>query len=115
MVTATRAAMERAARKTDIEEGKGDKRWPATTAFVKTLSKELASWQFFEGHALTVGAQMAFCYLLRSSEYLVTDGNQEREVEDDGDPVHTIWANDARRNYDSRTRETGGVSIPERC
>ena len=37
---------------------------------------------------------MAFCYLLRCSEYLVTGGNQEREEEDDGDPVHTIRAND---------------------
>ena len=45
MVMATRAAMEKAARKKEIEEGKGDKRWPATTAFVTTLSKKLASWQ----------------------------------------------------------------------
>jgi len=111
MVMATRAAMEKAARKKEIEEGKGDKRWPATTAFVTMLSKKLASWQSFEGHALTVGAQMAFCYLLRCSEYLVTGGNQEREEEDDGDPVHTIRANDVWLEFDETMSLARGKQV----
>jgi len=94
LVRGTRVAMEKVARKREVDEGKGDKRWPATTAFVTELSMELASWQSYEGHALTVGAQMAFCFLLRCSEYLITSKNQPREEEDDEDPVHTIRAND---------------------
>jgi len=111
MVMATRAAMEKAARKKEIDEGKGYKRWPATTAFVTTLSKKLASWQSFEGHALTVGAQMAFCYLLRCSEYLVTGGNQEREEEDDGDPVHTIRANDVWLEFEETVSLARGKQV----
>jgi len=103
--------MEKAARKKEIDEGKGDKRWPATTAFVTTLSKKLASWQSFEGHALTVGAQMAFCYLLRCSEYLVTGGNQEREEEDDGDPVHTIRANDVWLEFEETVSLARGKQV----
>ena len=94
MVRGTRVAMEKFARKREVDEGKGDKRWPATTTFVTELSTELASWQSHGGHALMVDAWMAFCFLLRCSEYLITSANQEREEEDDGDPVHTIRADD---------------------
>ena len=75
--------MKKHARKTNVEEGIREKRWPTMTTFVSELSRKLASWQSYEGHALTIGTQMAFCYLLRCSEYLDT-----REEEEEGDVRH---------------------------
>ena len=54
---------------------------------------------------------MAFCFLLRCSEYLITSANQEREEEDDGDPVHTLRADDVWLEFEETLDPARGRQI----